>query len=256
MKSLRNSLSFLFLVSFLFAGILPDGYENMVIYFNDFESESGKAGFNPLGLRENLNRSALGDGLLGKGYLIEDIPMFGGGGFSLQSPTLSPHKSLTISVWWALKEEHKPGQGFVIFSLNGKGFISNFVRGGGGDPWCALTKPAGVFQVYYFPGIQNINGIYDFDIMRSLDLRGGIWHNTIATFSCGREITLYQDGKRAGRWVLTRELKEYDEITTLSFGSGESIYIDDIVILRGIMREEDTERYYQIISVLKQFLFP
>lgn len=242
------------LTSLLFANILPEGWEKLVIYYNDFEGENGKAELNPLEIKENFNPSALAQGLLGKGYLCQGIPMFGGGGFSLQSPTLSPYKALTISIWWALKEEHKVGQGFVIFSLSGKGFISNFVRGGGGDTWCGLSKPAGVFQVYYFPGIQNINGIYDLDIMRSLDLRGGIWHNTVATFSCGREITLYQDGKLVGKWVLTRCLRDEDSIATLSFASGEPILIDELLILRGVMEKEEVERYYKMVKGLREIL--
>lgn len=250
MSTLRKFIPFLFLASFLLASILPEGFERFVIYYNDFEGDNGKSTLNPFAIKENFNPSALTTGLIGKGYLAE------GNGFSLQSPALSPHKSLTISIWWALKKEHKPGQGFVIFSLNGKGFISNFVRGGGGDPWCGLTKPAGVFQVYYFPGIQNINGIYDFDITRSLDLRGGVWHNTIATFSCGREITLYEDGKRVGKWVLSRELREDDGITTLSFASGEPLFIDEVLVLRGIMRDEDIERYYNILKGLREILSP
>ncbi len=246
-------MAFLFsIVSFLFSGILPQGFEKQVIYHNDFEQENGLAILNPLGIVEHIQQPSLTSGFLGKGYLSQGIPMFGGGGISLHSPALSPHKSLTISVWWALKEEHKPGQGFVVFSHNGKGFISNFIRGGGGDPWCALAKPAGVFQVYYFPGIQNINGIYDLDIMNTLDLRGGIWHNTIATFSCGREIVLYQDGKKVGKWILTRNLNEDDSLTTLYFASGEAMCIDEILILRGIIREEDAERYYKVTKVLRE----
>lgn len=251
MKGLKILLSLL-LVFQLSADFLPEGYDKMVIYYNDFEQENGKARLNFFDITEKLDKTNLTSGLLGKGYLAEGIPMFGGGGFSLHSPSLSPHKSLTICLWWALKEDHKPGQGFVIFSLTGKGFISNFVRGGGEDTWCALTKPAGVFQVYYLPGILNINGIYDFDIMRSLDLRKGIWHNTVVTFSCGREITLYQDGKRVGRWVLSRELKEDDGINTLYIGSGESMYFDEVLIIRGVMREEDIERYNSCIKGLRE----
>ncbi|MBC7327677.1 hypothetical protein H5T87_06140 [bacterium] len=255
MKKLPKLLFLLaFRISCSYAGILPDGLEGLVIYYNDFEQENGKANLNPLDIQENINPKSISDGLFGRGFLSEGIPMFGGGGISLHSPHLSPLKSLTISVWWALKEDHKPGQGFVIFSFNGKGFISNFVRGGDGDTWCGLSKPAAVFQVYYFSGIQNINGIYDFDIMKTLNLKGGIWHNLIATFSCGREIKLYQDGKIVGKWVLTRSFRKEDEINTLSFASGEEMYIDEILILKGVMNEEEVLRYYNAIKGLKEMM--
>ncbi|MGC8843133.1 MAG: hypothetical protein ACP5QS_04285 [bacterium] len=242
-------LIFVFLSS-LFSDILPEGREKSVIYYNDFEEESGKARLNLMGIEETLSSSSLTKGFWGRGYLSQE-----GKSLRLHSPFLSPHNSLTLSVWWALKEAHKPGQGFIIFSLNGKGFISCFVRGGDGDTWCALAKPAGVFQVYSFPGIQNINGIYDFDIMRTLDLRGGVWHNTIVSFSCGREITLYQDGRKVGRWVLTRSLRVDDGINSLSFAPyGEAIVFDEILILPGALDEDEVRRYYQMMKWLKDFL--
>jgi hypothetical protein len=237
---------FLFAPMFFF-GIFPEGWENAVIYYNDFESADGKAKTNPLGMEEFL--PPLSSGFIGKGCISQSRK-----GFVLRSPFLSPHKLLTISIWWALKEEHKPGHIFVIFSLNGRGFISCFVRGGGGDTWCALTKPAAVFQVYYFPGVQNINGIYDFDVMKTMDLKGGVWHNTVVSFSCGREITLYQDGKKVGKWILTRSLREEDRINSLSLAPyGEEMYFDEILILRGVLDEEEAERYYRMMRGLKDF---
>lgn len=233
-------------VSPLFSDILPEGWEKFVIYYNDFEKD-GKARINPLKIEEIFSTDSLANGLLGKGYLCAE-----GKGLTLRSFQLSPHRSLTISIWWALKKERKPGAGFVIFSLNGKGFISCFVRGGGGDPWCALTKPAGVFQVYYFPGIQNINGIYDFDIMRTLDLRGGVWHNTIVSFSCGREVKVYQDGRRVGRWILTRCLREDDGINSLTLAPyGEAMFFDEVLIIRGVLREDEVKNYYLKLKGLK-----
>lgn len=251
----RNSkklfILFLLISSSIFPNILPEGFEKLLIYYNNFEGENGKAMYNPFKINEIFNKVKSSEGFFGKGY-ISEVPMFAGGGLTLKSSILSPHKSLTISIWWALKDTHIPGHGFQIFSFNGKGFISNFVRGGGGDTWCALLKPAGVFQVYYFPSLQNINGIYDFDIMRTLNLQGGVWHNTVVTFSCGREITLYQDGKKVGRWVLTRTLKEEDGIYTLSIACGEPLIFDEILIIRGIMREDDVERYYNILKELRK----
>jgi hypothetical protein len=233
-------------VSFLFSDILPEGREKFVIYYNDFE-ESGKTRINPLGIEEIFSPDSLANGLFGKGYLCSE-----GKSFVLRSTQISPHRSLTISIWWALKEEHKPGAGFIIFSLNGKGFISCFVRGGNGDTWCALTKPAGVFQVYYFPGIQNINGIYDFDIMKTLDLRGGIWHNTIVTFSCGREVNVYQDGRRVGRWILTRCLREDDGINSLTLAPyGEAMFFDEVLIMRGVLGEKEVREYYLKVKGLR-----
>ncbi|MFA4015468.1 MAG: hypothetical protein RUDDFDWM_000551 [Candidatus Fervidibacterota bacterium] len=231
----------------LFSGIFPEGREKAVIYYNDFESEDGKAKINLVRMDEHLPFLS-SEGFIGKGCLSQNRRSF-----VLRSPFLSPHKLLTISLWWALKEDHKVGHIFVIFSLNGKGFISCFVRGGGNDTWCALAKPAAVFQVYHFPGVKNINGIYDFDVMKTMDLRGGVWHNTIVSFSCGREITLYQDGKKVGKWILTRGLREEDNINSLSLAPyGEAVYFDEILILQGVLGEEEVERYYQVVKGLRE----
>jgi len=249
-RLMRLSFSLLLFPPLLLSGILPEGMERLVIYHNDFEGEDCKAAINLPGIEEGLNPSSISKGFLGNSYLCEE-----GNTITLRSPLLSPHRALTISSWWALKETHKPGQGFTIFALYGKGFISSFVRGGGDDPWCGLSKPAGVLQVYQFPGIPGINGIYDLDIMSSLDLAGGTWHNTIATFSCGREIALYNDGKLVKRWVLTRCLSDNDGIATLAIGGGESMLVDEVLLLRGIMNEEEVERYYRMVKGLRE-IFP
>jgi len=155
--------------------LVPESIKGNVVYYNDFEKNDGKAKINQWNLKENIKQSNINEGIFGKGYLSTSKWK---DGIILEGKALSPHKPITISLWWALKENHKEGASFGIFCFHGKGMISCFVRGGGGDPWCALKKPAGILQVYYFGnGMENINGIYHFDIMSVLDLKSKKWHN-------------------------------------------------------------------------------
>jgi len=59
---------FLFAPMFFF-GIFPEGWENAVIYYNDFESADGKAKTNPLGMEEFL--PPLSSGFIGKGCISQ-----------------------------------------------------------------------------------------------------------------------------------------------------------------------------------------
>jgi len=245
--------SFLIISIFSEEIFVPESIKGNVVYYNDFEKTDGKAKINQWNLKENLNPSHIDEGLFGKGYLSSSNWK---DGVILEGKTLSPHNPITISLWWALKEDHKEGGSFGIFCFHGKGMISCFVKGGGEDNWCALKKPAGIFQVYYFGnGMENVNGIYHFDIMSALDLKSKKWHNTICKISNGTEIELYHDGKKFGKWTLTRQLNENDEISKLSFGFewGEEIYLDEIIIFDRILQQSEIEEYYNMVDGMRMF---
>jgi len=103
--------------------------------------------------------------------------------------------------------------------------------------------------------MENINGIYHSDIMSVLDLKSKRWHNTICKISNGTEIELYHDGKRFGKWALTRQLNENDGISKLSFGFewGEEIYLDEIIIFDRTLQQSEIEEYYNMVNGLRMF---
>lgn len=147
---------------------------------------------------------------------------------TLRGPMLSPHRPLTISFWWALPEDLPEEGGFQLWALQGGGLVSHFVRGRG--EWCALQRPAGVFQVYYFPGIQNVNGLYDMDLRAHLDTRKGAWHHEAVVFRRAQQVEVYTDGALVCETTLSgREFAESDNLTTLSVGGG--IVVDELSLL-------------------------
>ena len=231
---------------------IPDSLQDRVIYYNGFGAANGKAEINKIAAKERLNISHLTKrGILGKGYLSsagwKD-------GVFISSKDISPAKALSISVWWALEKDFEPGKVFQVFTLGGKGknYISSFVRGGGEDKWCALKKPAGIFQVYNFPGIKNINGIYKRDIMKFLNLKAGVWHNTTVTFSTGQDIILYQDGNKVAEYILQgRPLLKKDEIKKVSFGwSNYPMFLDEISICDRVLRPGEIAEYVNMVKGL------
>jgi len=244
----KNIIVFLFLVLTGYSQNFPAHFKDWVIYYNNFEDSE----INPFDIKEEMlkKESIIEKGFIGKSYLSyakwED-------GIILISDKLSPHKSLSISVWWALKDKHKEGGWFEILSLTGKGYISVFTRGGGGDTWCGLTKPAGILQVYNFQGINNINGIYHYDIESVLELEK--WNNTVITFTAGRNIKLYHNGQLFTEYNLSGgNFKEEDKINSLSFGrgGGEEIYFDEILILSRVLTYKEINEYYNIMTQLKE----
>jgi len=119
--------------------------------------------------------------------------------FRLESPRLSPHRALSVSVWWALERDLKIDDTFGIMAIGGRtrSYVSHFSRGRG--RWCALREPAGVFQVYNFPGIRNVSALYDRQLSRHLDLRRSRWHHSAITVAAGRRLVVYTDGQPAAR---------------------------------------------------------
>ncbi|MCM8785244.1 MAG: hypothetical protein NC899_03240 [Candidatus Omnitrophica bacterium] len=235
--------------------LVPEYLKANIVYYNGFEKEDGKGEINKWKIGEKFNKNnIIPEGFIGKAYLSKANWK---DGVILKSDLISPHNPISISVWWALKEDHKEGGSFEILCFNGKGFISCFVRGGGGDPWCALKKPAGVLQVYYFGGgLENINGIYHYDIMNTLNLKSKKWNNTFLVITNGIEISLYHNGKKFGKWTLSRPLTENDLIKTLSFGFawGEEIIIDEIFIYNRPLKDEEIEEYNKMITGLKDII--
>jgi len=160
----------------------------------------------------------------------------------LQGACLSPHRPWTLSFWWALPADLPVDGGFGLFGLSGKGYIGAFVRGKG--DWCALQRPAGVLQVYYFAGIRNVNDIYDMDIARTLVLRARVWHHTAAVFRLGSVVELYNDGSLASRITTTgRCFRPDDEMRNLEIGGG--VWLDELAVLNRAVSPEQIRDYVQ-----------
>ena len=223
----------------------PRWFQDSLIYFNDFENAPKNAALNSENLTTNEAAWKTSDGLFGRGLQTEAAALL-----SLSGAALSPHQPRAISFWWSLPRALPLEGAFSLFSLNGKGYLSAFSRGKG--EWCALQKPAGVCQVYDFAGIQNVNEIYDFDLMKTLDLRAGIWHHSAAVLRPSGAFQFYSDGKLVSE-ILTkgRAWNADDNLQTLTLGGG--VILDDVAILNRALDADFIADYFRGVKQLHDY---
>jgi len=232
---------------------LPPCFEDRLLYYNGFGQADGKAEINRLGSGPRARLAIVANGFLGKGALTGKR-----GWLQLKSDAFSPHLPLTVSFWWALVEDHKIDGGFGLFHLSGgRGFVSHFSRGKG--TWCALERPAGILQVHSIPGIRNVNGIYDRDLMAHVDLRGGVWHHTALVFRGASLVEVYTDGEKAWETRLVgRSFEAADKLHDLVIGTrgGAPMLIDEVLILRRALLPADIARYVRALRQMRAIGYP
>ncbi len=225
----------------------PPWFQENLVYYRSFDGAADPVvNTDGISQAEKGASEVIGDGSFGQGRLIHSL--------TLQGAVLSPHQPRTVSFWWALPKDLAIDGGFSLFGITGGGYIGAFCRGKG--EWCALQRPAGVLQVQYFPGIQNVNGIYDFDLLSHLDLHARQWHHTAEVFRQGSSVQLYTDGKRVTEVNYSgRTLTEKDQLTTLSLGTegGNGLLIDEIAILDRAIDGDLVADYYQGASRLREY---
>ena len=236
-----------------FVPLVPPWFETCVLYHNAFETGPDEPDVNAAEIETDLQSTQPPQtherGLAGRCLDIRDpsAPLV------LRSPALSPHRPLTISFWWALPYDLTLEGGYSLFSIRGKGMIALFSRGKG--EWCALQRPAGVFQVYYFQGIQNVNDIYDGDLLSHYDLRAGVWHH--AAIVCRRAATaqVYVDGRLVTQVTISgREWTAEDVLNDLTLGG--PLLLDELLILDRAVDGGMIEDYYAGLSRLHEYLSP
>ena len=228
--------------------LVPPWFQDSLIYHNSFEQAGALPETNTAGIQmlDGSATTAAPIGLFGHGLSLEANKSF-----KLHSPVFSPHQPFTISFWWALKEDAKIDTGFNLFGLNGNGYIGHFVRGKG--EWCALQRPTGVFQVYYFHGIQNSNLLYDYDLASSVNLKAGVWHHTAAVFRAASTIEIYTDGKKVTDIQIEGRLfRPEDNIQQLECGPlGTGGTLDELIVLDRAVSADAIARYYSVISQMR-----
>jgi len=230
---------------------LPPSFEDRLLYYNGFEGAEAEVRAEQVEPKGKLEVAP--DGFLGKGALTGKR-----GWLQLKSEHFSPHRPLTVSFWWALVEDHKVDGGFGLMHLSGgRGFVSHFSRGKG--DWCALPRPAGILQVWAIPGIRNVNGIYDRDLMAHVDLRGGVWHHTALVFRGASLVEVYTDGQKAWETRLRgRPFEATDKLHDLAIGTrgGAPMLIDEVVILRRALLPDDIARYVAALRQMHAIGYP
>jgi len=230
---------------------LPPSFEDRLIYYQSFDTPDGAPEMNATGSTPNALEPLAG-GIRGRCALgTKDT------GLHLTSEAFSPHRPLTLSLWWALEQDAAIDGVFGIFSLNGRGFISHFSRGKG--EWCALQRPVGVVQVYNLPGIANVNGIYEGDLLGKLDLRAGVWHHSAAVIRAASLVEVYTDGVKVfesrnnGRGFLPE-----DTLHDLRLGSywGTPTYVDEVMILQRALLPDEIAGYADMTRQMAAVRYP
>lgn len=229
----------------------PPWFQECLAYHHAFETEPAQPDVNPAGLAlvERGGLAVIPDGFIGHALHVQDwrAP------FTLKGPALSPHRPRTLSFWWALPHDLAIDGAYTLFYLRGRGFVAAFCRGKG--EWCALQRPAGVFQVYDFPGIQNVNGIYDFDLLAHLDLRARVWHHTAVVFRRAATAQMYTDGQLVFEVTLSgRTFSEEDRLHQIEFGG--PLFLDEVALLDRAVDGDHIADYVRGMARLREYAGP
>jgi len=226
---------------------IPPEFEDRLLYYNGFEGNGHGEVSEGVGVVRTVPVAA--GGLSGRCGLSG-----AGAALRLRGEGLSPHRPLTVSFWWALADDARLETGFGLVHLGGRrGYISHFCRGRG--TWCALERPAAVLQVYYIPGIKNVNGIYDRDLLGHLDLRRGVWHHTALVIRGASLVEVYTDGRRAwGVRVRGRRFRSEDRLNELVIGTRgkPKMILDEVLVVRRAAAAKEVADYYRAIQQLRE----
>jgi len=226
---------------------LPPFLEERVIYHHSFGTP--EPDINPAKATQARPPTIVPAGFAGAGCFMDDPQ-----GVQVDCPAFSPHRALTLSFWWAVKEPLQPNGGMNIFALRnrGRGYISNFVRGG---PWCALQDSAFCFQLYNLQGIKNVHSNFDRQFRQRYTQSPTAWHHTVLTASLGSRLALFVDGQRVGLYQLSgRALREADALCRLGFGchNQKGLFIDEVTVLDVALSDEQVVQWHTMIRSLEK----
>jgi len=231
---------------------VPPSFDDRLLYYNGFENADGTPEINAATIAQVAKLAPSPSGVRGKGALTDKTAAL-----TLRSPEFSPHRPLTVSFWWALQEDAKIDTGFNLIHLQGRGIVSHFSRGKG--EWCALRRNVAILQVYSFPGIQNINGIYDGDFAAHCELKAGVWHHSALVIQGASLIEVYTDGRLAWKVrVDGRPFSEDDKIAEITLGTRGTpgLAIDEVLILRRALTPDELQTYYTAIRQMREVGYP
>ena len=232
---------------------LPPWLEERLVVYHGFERADGEAEVRADAVEWRGKPKRVAEGFRGRGAVTGK-----GGVLQLRSADFSPHRPLSVLFWWAMLEEPKPENCFGLFHLSGgRGMVSHFSRGKGG--WCALQRPAAILQVYNIPGIRNVNGIYDRDLLAHVDLRAGVWHHTALVFRGASLVEVYTDGAKAWETRLRgRPFREGDGLCELVVGTRgrPGVAVDEVIVLRRALTGEVIGRYVRALRQMREIDYP
>lgn len=106
---------------------IPPWLESSVILYHSFASGVMSPEVNAIGASVEFPKEVVPDGLTGPGLAIHDRGA-ADKEFHFRSDELSPHRNLTLSMWWRVDEPLADASCYHLLALRGKGYVSSFVR--------------------------------------------------------------------------------------------------------------------------------
>jgi hypothetical protein len=226
---------------------VPPSLAPRVVYYHSFDAAIDRPEINALGAQVSLADVTAAPGLAGRACRFA-ADRKGKGGLALRGLAMPLHHPWTLSMWWRLDEPMKAESGFHLASMAGKGFMSNFVAGKG--PWCALNGPTFVAQVYNWPGISNINDIYEGPAW----VEPGAWHHAALVVSKGSSVRVYWDAalkadlSLKGRLLAASDLAAYAEFGPR--GQSHPMSVDEVMVLDVALEAEQLRDYMTAVRQL------
>ncbi|MBT7062280.1 MAG: hypothetical protein HN976_44785 [Lentisphaerae bacterium] len=232
---------------------IPPAWEPYVALYHAFEQGSTEPEINRIGaVVTTARKPRVSTGVTGQGLTLsreeaKATPL------RLKSPAFSPHRPITVSLWFRVDEPMQLHTCLHLMALRGRGHIANFVRGKG--QWCALKQPTFVFQVHGIPGIPNRNDPW----------RGRAWfeprewHHALMTVSNASDVSVYWDGRlRCHYTVRGRPFREGD-MTVCDLGPSwlfHPMTIDDVLVLDRAVDADEVRDYVNSVRRLHEVAFP
>lgn len=232
---------------------IPPWLEDRVVYYQPFEGDPMAPVINRIKAETLVTRGTLVPGLAGSG-LQDAKPANSAGPIVLRSPVLTPHRPLTFSFWWRLDAPMAAETCFHLLTLRGApGMVSNFVRGKG--EWCALTEPRFVFQVVYYEGIPDINGIWDGNAW----VEAGVWHHVAMVCRNATEVEVYWDGVRRSHHAIKGRPFAARDGGALEIGPNwlfHPMTLDEIIVVDRTLSADEIAAYVLAVQRLREVAFP
>lgn len=231
---------------------IPPSLESRVLLYHSFADGPSTPEINRVGARVSTTSGEIDSGLTGPGLCVARSPK--GNGLTIHSPALSPHRPLTVSMWWRLETDMVPETCFHLLTLRGSpGMVANFVRGKG--QWCALQEPRYVFQVHYYEGIPNHNGIWYGNAWTD----AGVWHHSAMIVSNAATVRVYWDGRlRSDYSIRGRPFREGDG-GTLELGPTwlfHAMTMDEVLVLDRALTATEVSDYVTAVRRLHDIAAP
>jgi hypothetical protein len=231
---------------------LPPVWADRVVFYHSFENGVAKPEINTIHGKLRGEKTAPVPGLTGRAYKAPN-PKEKKTSLQLLSPALSPHKPLTVMLWFRLDAPMKEESGFNLVRISGKGHIASFVHGKGN--WCALKEPTYISQVHGFKGMKNHHNSWGGRVW----FEPGEWHHAAITVANASEVRIFWDGKLRETIGVKGRLFQEGDCNSANLDPSwlhHPMSIDEVVICDRALTGEEIAEYVRAVRALAAMGYP